>query len=68
MAATHDYETRLVLPTALESSMVLVGESGGLSAVYLNDGMSASMVGLVRVETEHGPLYLDPDEPAEVLV
>lgn len=67
MAATHDYDTRLVLPAALDETMVLVGESGGLSAIYLNDGFSASMAGLVRIETEHGPLYLDPDEPAEVL-
>jgi hypothetical protein len=63
---THDYATREVLGSKLDSSMVLVGESGGLSAIY-EVGASSAMPGLVRVETEHGPLYLDPDETYPVL-
>lgn len=48
----------------LNSTHVLVGESGGLSAIYENKG---NILGAVCVETEHGPLYLDPEEPAPVL-
>lgn len=65
--STHDHPTRPVGPRDLDSTMVLVGDSGGLSAVYANDGPSSVLHGLIRIETEHGPLYLDPDEPASVL-
>lgn len=65
--STHDYDTKKVNPADLNSTHVLVGESGGLSAIYENDGPSNAMAGLIRLETEHGPLYLDPDEPADVL-
>jgi hypothetical protein len=64
---THDYETREVPVTELDSTMVLVGESGGLCAIYETQPSSA-MPGLQRIETEHGALYLDPDESATVLV
>jgi hypothetical protein len=67
MSETHDYQTRTLKPIRLGSTHVLVGESGGLSAVYTNDGPSSAMPGLIRIETEHGPLYLDPDEDVEVL-
>lgn len=64
---THDHPTKLIPPADLDSTHVLVGESGGLCAIYDNDGNSNVMPGLIRLETEHGPLYLDPDEPAPVL-
>lgn len=60
MADTHDYDTESVLGSDLNSTHVLVGESGGLSAVY-GAKPSSAMPGLMTVETEHGPLYLDPD-------
>lgn len=57
----HDYPIRQVRGRDLDSTMVLVGESGGLSAIY--DGYpSGAMPELRVIETEHGPLYLDPDE------
>lgn len=65
MSETHDYQTRPVKSKDLDSTCVLVGASGGLSAVYEVEESSA-MPGLTRVETEHGPLYLDPDEEQDV--
>ncbi len=64
---THEYPTRPVNTKDLNSTMVLVGESGGLSAIYEDAEESSAMRGLWRVETEHGPLYLDPDEDQDVL-
>lgn len=57
---THDHPTKSIPATALDDTHVLVGDSGGLSAVY-EVSHSAAMTGLLCVETEHGPLYLDPD-------
>jgi hypothetical protein len=65
-AATHDDDTAQVLGRELGSEHVLIGEAGGLSAVYTSRASSA-MPGLVCVETEHGPLFLDPDHPYTVL-
>lgn len=64
MAATHDYETTLVPGADLTADLTLVGECGGLSAIF---DVSASQVPWVRVKTEHGPLYLDPEHLYEVL-
>lgn len=64
---THEHPTKPVNTKLLDSTMVLVGESGGLSAIYENAEPSSSMPGIWRVETEHGPLYLDPDEDQDVL-
>lgn len=66
MAETHDYETKKVRAAQLTNEHVLVGESGGLSAIY-ELGPSSAMPGFMRVETEHGPLYLDPDHEYDVL-
>lgn len=63
--STHDYPTRKVRGKDLDGTMVLVGESGGLSAIYVNSPSSA-MPGLTLIETEHGPLYLDPDKEYDV--
>lgn len=54
------------LGTLLDSGDTLVGESGGLSAIY-DVSTSSSIPGLLAVETEHGFLYLDPDEEYTVL-
>lgn len=62
---THDYNTKFVLGKDLDHTMVLVGDSGGLCAIYANY-QSGAMPGLRALETEHGPLYLDPDEEYSV--
>ena len=67
MAATHDYNTKLVWADKLNSEHVLVGECGGLSAIVGECKLSSAMPGLFMAETEHGTLYLDPDEAVEVL-
>lgn len=51
----------------LNEMHVLVGTYGGRSAVE-NVEPSSSLPGKLLVETEHGPLYLDPDEEYAVLV
>lgn len=65
MADTHDYTTKPVKGKDLTGEHVLVGESGGLSAIY--DSKPSSLVlGMQMVETEHGALMLDPDHDYEV--
>jgi hypothetical protein len=59
-------DAELVYGRELISSMILVGESGGQSMVYAVDA-SDIVFGLIEVTTEHGPLYLDPDEQYPVL-
>jgi hypothetical protein len=66
MSETHDYETKMVKATALNGTHVIVGECGGLSAVFDVEPSSA-IPGLYRVESEHGVLYLDPDQKIQVL-
>lgn len=65
MAATHDYKVKLVQVMHLDATHVLVGESGGLCAVY-SSAPSGFGWGLWGVETEHGMLLLDPDAMVEV--
>ena len=45
---------------------VIIGECKGLSAVFKVYDSSA-MSGQLVVETEHGPLYLDPEESSRVV-
>jgi hypothetical protein len=45
---------------------VIIGECKGLSAVF-EVSTSSAMSGLLMVETEHGPLYLDPDQYSKVV-
>ena len=66
MSDAHDHSVTLVKASAINGTHVLVGECGGLSAVF-EAGPAHSAPGFWRVETEHGPLYLDPDEELEVL-
>jgi hypothetical protein len=47
--------------TELEPGDTLLGESGGESLIY-EINPSSSMPGLLAVETEHGYLYLDPEQ------
>lgn len=44
----------------------LVGDSGGRSLVTGEVSWSSTMAGMVRVETEHGVLYLDEGGQVEV--
>ncbi len=67
MSESHDYDTTTVRGSDLDNTHCLVGESGGLSAVYGNKA-SGFGVGLRSVETEHGLLLLDPDGDFLVLV
>jgi hypothetical protein len=70
MADTHDYDTKYVPGRDVTDQHVLVGRSGGLSAVYGTYGpiyWAPGIVATLVVETEHGTLYLDPTEAYEVL-
>jgi hypothetical protein len=51
----------------LESGHVLVGENGGLSLIY-EVADSSAIPGLLRVATEHGALYLDPEKDYQIQV
>lgn len=62
---THDYDTLTLPVTNLTLQHTLVGESGGLSAVYnVEDDLA---FGCLVVETEHGYLHFAPDAEVEVL-
>ncbi len=63
---THDWVTRIVFAHALNDSMVLVGASGGLSAVYQAQPSSLRR-GVMRIVTEHGYLYAEKDDEFEIL-
>ena len=65
-ALTHDWSVRSVSARDLNETMVLVGASGGLSAVY---GATPSSLrrGVMRIVTEHGYLYAEKDAEFEVL-
>lgn len=65
-AAAHDHQTTPVYGRDLNDTHTLVGESGGLSSIYETTG-SNLVLGCVVVATEHGPLYLDPDQQYLVL-
>jgi hypothetical protein len=62
---THDYKTKVYRADELDSTCVLVGESGGLSAVYHSELLHHG--DQLRIETEHGSLYADLDEEFIVL-
>lgn len=62
----HTYDSEFVMPHDLLDSDVLIGKSGGLSAIYevINSG---KIGGLQLVSTEHGALYLNENQPVEIL-
>lgn len=65
MSETHDYDTVSVRFGDLQPHCVLVGEAGGLSAVY---GYPQPIFnGLVVIDTEHGGLVHHPDRTIEIL-
>lgn len=66
MNEVHTYDTSQVSVYQLNSSHVLVGECGGLSAVF-DVYNSYAMPGCYAVETEHGTLYLGSTDLVEVL-
>lgn len=67
-AETNDYESQDVLVLLLDETMVLVGESGGLSAVYGRPVPYGSGEHAVTVLTEHGTLLVTRTATVKVLV
>jgi hypothetical protein len=68
MTTTHDHDTLPVKPADLDPSMVIVGECGGLSAIFEAPEESNVLPGHYLVTTEHGNLYLDGDLTVDILV
>ena len=66
MKNPHDFRTQLATVASLSSADVLVGESGGLSAIY-DTYPSFEMEGCQAVETEHGTLFFDALDEVVVL-
>ena len=66
MVDTHDYNTKEVIGRDLNDTHVLVGESGGLSAIY--EIGTEKVMGAIVVYTEHGSLYVDDDDTYLVIV
>lgn len=50
----------------VEPGDVIVGSAGGYSLI-VDVEHSSAMPGLMRVETEHGHLYMDPEAEVEIL-
>ena len=50
----------------LTNEDVLIGECEGLCAIF-DVSTSSAMPGLMVLETEHGPLYLDPDQSSRIV-
>lgn len=63
---THDYPTKAVLAKDVDDTMVLVGESGGLSAIY-GSRRSVLVPSMMSIETEHGQLVVSPERGMTVL-
>lgn len=64
MNDTHEYPVTRVQSQMLNETHTLVGESGGLSAVY---GVMGEIFGGLAVETEHGMLFLNHEDEVVVL-
>lgn len=56
MSETHDYETDDMPVVFLDETMTIVGESGGLSAIYGPPLPHGTGDRAVTVSTEHGQL------------
>lgn len=65
MAETHDFKTEVVEARDLQNFDVLVGECGGLSAVF---GVSVKVDGTCWVDTEHGTLLTYPEAEFDTFV
>lgn len=59
MTTTHDYRTIVVTADGLDNTCVLVGESGGLSAVYHSEYNEEGTQ--LIIETEHCTFLADSD-------
>jgi hypothetical protein len=66
MSETHTYPTVTIPARDLDYTHVIVGESGGLCAVY-ESAQPSPTFGLYRVETEHGHIFIDPAKDVNVL-
>lgn len=64
---TNTNRSMKVKSSELEAGHILVGSRGGLSEVE-RVVPSSTMPGMMLVETEHGPIYLDPDEECDVVI
>jgi hypothetical protein len=64
MSEVHTYKTRLIGARELNGTHVLVGECGGLSAVFAEPQVC---LGVLVVETEHGEMVFGVDRRVEVL-
>lgn len=64
MNETHDHPVKLVPATELNNTHVLVGESGGLSAVYEIEKTSVIELAII---TEHGTLFAYEGDEFSVL-
>lgn len=63
MSQTHDYTTIKLCALQLDKKCVLVGQSGGLSAVYETHYLGWD----VTIVTEHGRMVVAPDATFDVL-
>lgn len=68
MSEIHNFVTEFIPVDSLDDTFTLVGESGGLSAVYSRPFDSVAMPGNVSVLTEHGYLYFLKGANVEVYV
>ena len=66
MNEAHDYDTVKVKVSALNGTHVIVGECGGLSAVF-DVCPSETMPGYYSVATEHGTSYFSENDTFDVL-
>lgn len=62
----NDLTVNIVANTELKAGDVLVGDAGGHCLIF-EVARAHVMPGMLRAETEHGPLYLDPEETSRVL-
>ena len=67
MADTHDYPTIEIEAQHLNEAHVIVGESGGLCAVYDSPVPLPGRPNLVVVSTEYGALVLGPLSTVQIL-
>lgn len=59
--------TRTIPADELEPGMVIVGDGAGQTAVTGEVGPSSTVSGCIRVEVEHGVLYLEAEGTVQVL-
>lgn len=65
-SAAHDYQTKMVKASAINGTHVLVGECGGLSAVFTAEPYE-ELGKYTIILTEHGYLYINNEKSLEVL-